>query len=114
MVAIRRLRIYKLGERGFSRDFGLRDQICRAGVSVMSNVAEGFARKGDRDFARFLDVARGSAVEVQSLLYVAMDAGWIHKAQFDKLYHPADEVIAMISGLSSYLRRPANSSMPNA
>jgi four helix bundle protein len=46
----------------------------------MSNVAEGFARKGDREFARFLDAARGSAVEVVSLLYVAMDAGWIDKA----------------------------------
>jgi four helix bundle protein len=80
----------------------------------MSNVAEGFARKGDRKFARFLDVARGSAVEVESLLYVAMDAGWIDKAQFDNLYHSVDEVIAMISGLSSYLRRPANNSVPNA
>jgi four helix bundle protein len=86
MVAWQRARelvreLYRVSSKGgFSRDFGLRDQICRAGVSVMSNVAEGFARKGDREFARFLDVARGSAVEVVSLLYVAMDAGWIDKA----------------------------------
>jgi four helix bundle protein len=89
-------------------------ELVRELYQVSSNVAEGFARKGDREFARFLDVARGSAVEVESLLYVAMDAGWIDKAQFDNLYHSVDEVIAMISGLSSYLRGSANNSVPNA
>ncbi|HEX2520979.1 MAG TPA: four helix bundle protein [Terriglobia bacterium] len=106
MVAIRRFEDIQAWQRA--------RELVRELYHVSSNVAEGFARKGDREFARFLDVARGSAVEVVSLLYVAMDAGWIDKAQFDKLYHSADEVIAMISGLSSYLRRPANSSMPNA
>jgi len=89
MVESDALRIYKLGSglensfvnctesvrKGIQSGFwAARSNLCPAGVSVMSNVAEGFARKGDRDFARFLAVARGSAVEVQALLYVAMDA----------------------------------------
>jgi len=90
---------------GFAKDFGLRDQFKRAAVSVMSNIAEGFARKGDRDFARFLDISRGSSVEVQSILYVAMDAGYIKKEEFEKLYGIAEEIVSMISGLSSYLRQ---------
>ena len=60
-----------------SKDFGLRDQVCRAAVSAMSNIAEGFARGSDKDFAHFLDIARGSSLEVQSLLYVALDVGYI-------------------------------------
>jgi four helix bundle protein len=70
--------VYKLRSEGpLSRDFGLRDQLCRAAVSSMSNVAGGFARTSDKDFAHFLDVARGSVMEVQSLLYVALDVGYI-------------------------------------
>jgi four helix bundle protein len=61
--------IYRIsGSENFQRDYGLRNQICRAAVSSMSNIAEGFARRTSRDFAHFLDVARGSAVEVESLL----------------------------------------------
>jgi four helix bundle protein len=60
-----------------SKDFGLRDQLCRAAVSSMSNVAEGFSRNSDKDFARFLDIAKGSVLEVQSLLYVALDIGYM-------------------------------------
>ena len=67
--------VYQTSSTGeFSKDFGLRDQFRRAAVSVMSNIAEGFARKGDRDFARFLDISRGSSIEVQSILYVALEA----------------------------------------
>jgi len=88
----------------FSKDWSLRDQIRRAAVSSMSNVAEGFARKTTRDFAHFLDVAKGSAVEVQSLLYVATDIGYLTPAQFRTLYAMTDEVIALVGGFTSYLR----------
>jgi len=64
----------------------------------MSNIAEGFARKGDRDFARFLDISRGSTVEVQSILYVAMDAGYIRREEFEKLYGIADEIVRLGTG----------------
>jgi four helix bundle protein len=88
----------------FSRDFGLKDQICRAAVSSMTNVAEGFGRKSSKDFAHFLDVARGSTLEVQSLLYVARDLSYLPPAEFEKLYKIADETISLIGGFTSYLR----------
>jgi four helix bundle protein len=88
----------------FYRDFELKDQIRRAAVSSMSNVAEGFGRKTNKDFAHFLDLARGSTLEVQSLLYVASDLDYIESAQFKKLYGLANETLALIAGLTSYLR----------
>jgi four helix bundle protein len=88
----------------FSRDFGLKDQICRAAVSSMTNVAEGFGRKSSKDFAHFLDVARGSTLEVQSLLYAASDLGYLPAAEFEKLYKIAEETISLIAGFTSYLR----------
>lgn len=97
--------IYRISACGsFRRDFGLRNQICRAAVSSMSNIAEGFAKKTSRDFAHFLDVARGSAVEVQSWLYVALDVGYISADQAKTMQATADEVIALVGGFTSYLR----------
>lgn len=87
-----------------SRDFGLKDQICRAAVSSMSNIAEGFARYSDKDFAHFLDIARGSVTEVKSLLYVALDIDYIDKSKFENLYRMADETAALIGRFTSYLR----------
>lgn len=89
----------------FYRDFDLKDQIRRAAVSAMSNVAEGFGRKTNKDFAHFLDLARGSTLEVQSLLYVASDLNYIESEQFNRLYGLASETLALIAGLTSYLRR---------
>lgn len=88
----------------FSKDFGLKDQICRAAVSSMTNVAEGFGRKSSKDFAHFLDVARGSTLEVQSLLYVARDLKYIQTTEFETLYKIAEETISLIAGFTSYLR----------
>jgi four helix bundle protein len=71
----------------------------------MSNIAEGFAKKSDRDFAHFLDIARGSITEVQSLLYVALDVGYLDKNEFDKLREMIEKIASLISGLTSYLRK---------
>ena len=98
----------------FSRDFGLKDQICRAAVSAMRNIAEGFGRKSGRDFAHFLDVARGSGLEVQSLLYVARDLNYISEKDFERLYQLADETICLIGGFTSYLRRSAPHQTPSS
>ena len=99
--------IYWISSSGtFQRDYPLRDQIRRAAVSAMSNIAEGFARKTSRDFAYFLDVARGSAVEVQSLLYVAFDVGYINADLLKTMQTMTDEVIALVAGFTSYLRGP--------
>lgn len=93
----------------FAKDFGLRDQIRRAAVSIMLNIAEGFARKTNREFCQFLVVAHGSAVEVQAALYVALDQNYITPEQFDMLYKATDETSRMIMGFSTYLNNHCKS-----
>src|SRR6267142_6913668 len=78
--------IYELTGNGmFARDFGLRNQIQRASVSIMANIAEGFGRRSDKEFANFLNMAHGSGSEVQSHLYVALDLNYISKPSFAEL-----------------------------
>jgi four helix bundle protein len=99
------LRIYRLTEDGrFSKDYGLRDQIRRASVSIMANIAEGHGRKSNSEFANFLNLARGSTHEVQSHLYVASGLDYIEKAEFTALYNALAEVSRMTLGLARYLR----------
>ena len=96
--------IYMVSNDGaFASDFGLRDQIRRAAVSVMSNIAEGFERGGDVEFRRFLAIAKGSAGEVKSQHYVALDAGHIDQKDFDHIYQLADETGRLIGGFLRYL-----------
>ncbi|HKA53106.1 MAG TPA: four helix bundle protein [Candidatus Binatia bacterium] len=98
--------VYKMCAEGRpSRDFNLQGQLCRAAVSCMSNSAEGFSRNGDKDFAHFLDIAKGSALEIQSLLYVALDLGYVEKSGFERLYELTDRVASLIGGLILYLRK---------
>ena len=98
--------IYAVTRKGtFSRDFGLRDQICRSAVSVMANIAEGFERDGDKEFVNFLSIAKGSAGETRSLLYVAMDQGYITPGEFEAISERLRECSRLIAGLSAYLRR---------
>jgi len=105
-------KIYAASNNGaFARDFGLRDQIRRAAVSIMLNIAEGFARKSKREFNQMLVIAHGSAAEVQSALYVALDQGYITLTEFDATYRLADEVSKMIMAFSRYLSSPSNNSM---
>jgi len=89
----------------FAKDFGLRDQIQRASVSTMANVAEGFDRGGDKEFIQFLSVSKGSCGEVKSHLYVALDQQYISPAQFSQLYNSSDEVGRLLSGFMGYLRQ---------
>jgi four helix bundle protein len=102
--------VYKVTAAGkFSKDFSLRDQIRRAAVSVVSNVAEGFSRQTDREFAQFLYVAKGSISELQSQFYVALDLGYLNQEEFDNLYGQAEEVVKLISGFIRYLKGASDS-----
>ncbi len=97
--------IYQLSAGGgLSKDFGLRDQIRRAAVSIISNIAEGFARQTDKEFVQFLYMAKGSVAEVQSQLYVASDLSYLSQDEFIRLYSKADEVARLISGFIRYLK----------
>ncbi|HYJ91262.1 MAG TPA: four helix bundle protein [Pyrinomonadaceae bacterium] len=95
-------RVSSIGE--FARDFGLRDQMRRAAVSIMANIAEGHGRRTRTEFANFLNIARGSAIELQSHLYVAYDLVYINQRQFDELYFLLEELSRMTISLSKYLR----------
>ena len=89
----------------FSKDFGLKDQIRRASISAMSNIAEGFERGGNQEFIHFLAMAKGSSGEVRSQLYVALDEGYVTQRQFDELYADAQAVTKMVAGFMDYLQR---------
>ncbi len=98
-------RIYQMTNDGpFATDFGLKDQIRRASVSVMANIAEGFERNGNREFINFLSIAKGSAGEVRSLLYVALDQQYINQQTFQTIAVQCEEISRKISGLMKYLR----------
>lgn len=87
--------IYRLFRK--FRDFGFRDQILRAVLSIMNNIAEGFERRGDKEFRNFLFIAKGSCGEVRSMLYVALELGYVTKKDFDKLYEGSLEISSMLS-----------------
>ena len=87
----------------FSRDYGLKDQIQRAAVSICSNIAEGFERRGNREFINFLWIAKGSAAEVCSQLHNAKDIGYITDEQFQSIYDSAKRIGGMLFNLINVL-----------
>ena len=90
---------------GFVRDFDLRDQIRRASVSILSNIAEGFERGNDKEFAYFLSLAKGSSGEVRAQLYVALDQGYLAPETFRRLSQCAKEIGELLSGFIRYLNQ---------
>ena len=98
--------VYRFSRRGeFARDFGLKDQIQRAAVSITSNIAEGIERDGNREFLQFLSHAKGSCGEVRSQIYVALDEEYVSQAEFDDLYERCLEISRLINGFMAYLRK---------
>jgi four helix bundle protein len=99
-------RIYEISATDtFFRDFALRDQIRRSALSVMSNIAEGFDRHRDAEFAYFLRVAKASCGEVRSQIYVAFDIGHINQSVREELLSATAEVARVIHGFQVYLKR---------
>ncbi len=103
-------RVTKLNN--FSKDFGLKDQIQRASVSIMANtclpagtVSEGFDSRSDKSFINFLNYSYRSASEVQSLLYVVLDQKYISKNEFEFLYRKCKDIKNLIGGLIQYLKK---------
>jgi four helix bundle protein len=97
-------KLYQTTSRnGFDKDYELKRQIRKATVSISSNVAEGFERNTDKEFIYFLYIAKVSAGEVRSQLYVAFDLGYLEQKEFDKLKTEIIEISKMLSGFIKYL-----------
>lgn len=100
-------RVYELTRDGaFSRDFGLVDQIRRASVSIMSNIAEGFERGTNAEFVQFLYIAKGSCGEVRAQVSIAFDQKYISKDAYDNLTDRSRRISGMLGNLIGYLRQP--------
>ena len=98
--------IYKATSSGaFSKDWGFKDQIQRAAISICSNIAEGYGRRGNKEFVSFLWIAKGSCAEVASQLYHAKDLGYLAKEVFHELYEMASKISAELYGLIKCLSR---------
>ena len=98
--------IYSISKKAtFYRDIGLREQIRRAAVSIMSNIAEGFERDGKKEFIQFLSIAKGSCGETKSLLIVALDQQYVDIDTHRRLITLADDTGKLIGGLMNYLKK---------
>ena len=98
--------IYEITADGqFAKDFGLRDQIRRASVSIMANIAERYGRRSDKEFSNFLNIAHGSIAETQSHLYVALDLNYLKQDDFTRVYVLLDEISRMTMSLTQHLRK---------
>ncbi|MBL9152735.1 MAG: four helix bundle protein [Verrucomicrobiales bacterium] len=97
--------IYSQSRKGeFSRDFALRDQIRKAAISITSNIAEGFERGGNKEFSQFLSNSKGSAGEVRSQLYVALDEAYISESEWQALNEQCIEISRMLDSFMNYLK----------
>ena len=98
--------IYEVSRQGaFAKDYGLSTQIQRAAVSIMSNIAEGFERKGVSEFSHFLSIAKASCAELRSQLYIASDIGYLAGEDFNRLMLQSTEVAKILGGLRASVER---------
>ena len=98
--------VYKYSEIGrFSGDFSLKNQMCKASISIMSNIAEGFEKYSVKDFQNYLAIARGSAAEVRSQTYLARDLKYLTDQQFTEMIGLCNEIGRIIAGLRRSLSK---------
>ncbi len=106
------LLVYSYARKGeFQKDYGLKDQIQRSCVSVMSNIAEGFGRGGNTEFIQFLFIAKGSLSEVKSQLYVTKDLNYISDAEFQKTYLMTEEITRLMRSFIKSMKAGRNASL---
>ena len=104
-------KIYRISETGdFKKYFPLKNQIRKATISIMLNIAEGFGRNRDREFGNYLNYSNGSAAEVQSALYIALDLDYISQDKFDSLYSLTDDISSKIISFRHYLQNSSDKS----
>ena len=97
--------IYKMSDGMISpKDYSFINQIQRSSISIMSNIAEGFERKGTKEYMHFLYMAKGSCGELRSLLYVALDLSYVNQKQFNEIYVMAEKISKSLGGLIKYLK----------
>ena len=98
--------IYEISKsENFSKDFALVNQIRRASVSILSNIAEGFERGGNKEFLNFLAIAKGSCGEVRAQLYIAFDQNYVDETKFQEIVEKLSETSRLISGFMKYLQQ---------
>jgi four helix bundle protein len=103
--------IYALtSNQKLAKDYGFKDQLLRASVSIMSNIAEGFDSGSKKSFINYLNHSFGSSSEVQSLLFIAFDIGYISKVEFEQLNNRLEKIRKLIGGFIKYLKNPLNES----
>jgi four helix bundle protein len=90
---------------GFSKDFSLKNQMCKASISIMSNIAEGFEKYSAKDFQNYLAIARGSAAEVRSQAYLARDQEYLTEQQFTEMIDLCNEIGRILAGLRRSLSK---------
>jgi four helix bundle protein len=91
------LSVYKVFKN--NRDYGFKDQIQRASVSIMNNIAEGYERRGNKEFKQFLYIAKGSSGEVRSMLYIGKEMNYLTNEEFEKMFNLSIEISKILSGL---------------
>ena len=98
-------RVQVTRNKAFAQDFGLRDQIRRAAVSIVSNIAEGFEGQNNRTFVRYLYIAKASCGEVRSQAYIALDQHYISQQEFNDIHVQATEISRLLAGFIAYLQK---------
>lgn len=97
-------KIYLVREsNSFKKDFDFIRQLRRASVSISNNIAEGYERKTDREFVQFLFISKGSAAEIRSLLYLALDLNYIEEKMFLELKDEISQISKLVSSFIKYL-----------
>ena len=106
--------IYRATQQSnMAKDYGLSNQMQRAAVSIMSNVAEGFERGNRGEFHQFLSIAKASCAELRSQLYVALDVGYLTQVRFDERLTQANEVGRIVGGLRASVEKQRNAQRGN-